>query len=107
MYVYDACSVYVSAIVTVWGYVCCVAAIVKDSEFLALECRSMLYVCVRVVMNVVFSVCNVVRGAVGAHVWEVHMFRHADVCLCPVAVRNAAICMTCCFLMLVEDARGS
>ena len=29
------------------------------------------------------------------------MFRHADV-----AVRNAAFCMTCSLLMLVEDARG-
>ena len=41
------------------------------------------------------------------------MFRHADVvCLClvscvyPVAVLNAAFCMTCSLLMLVEDARG-
>ena len=31
----------------------------------------MLYVCARVVMDVVFSVCNVTRGAVGARVWEV------------------------------------
>ena len=28
------------------------------------------YVCVRVVMDVVFSVCIVTRGAVGARVWE-------------------------------------
>ena len=36
------------------------------------------------------------------------MFRHADVvCLCPVAVLNAAYCMTCSLLMLVEDARGN
>ena len=38
------------------------------------------------------------------------MFRHADVvCLClvhPVAVLNAAFCMTCSLLMLVEDAIG-
>ena len=40
------------------------------------------------------------------------MFRHADVCLClvcnvhPVVVLNAAICMICSLLMLVEDARG-
>ena len=40
-------------------------------------------------------------------------FRHADVvCLClvscvhPVAVLNAAFCMTCSLLMLVEDAIG-
>ena len=39
------------------------------------------------------------------------MFRHADVvclCLCihSVAVLNAALCMTCSLLMLVEDAIG-
>ena len=27
-------------------------------------------------------------------------------CVHPVAVLNAAFCMTCCLLMLVEDARG-
>ena len=31
----------------------------------------MLYVCVRDVMDVVFSICIVKRGAVGARVWEV------------------------------------
>ena len=31
----------------------------------------MLYVCVRDVMDVVFSVCIATRGAVGARVWEV------------------------------------
>ena len=31
----------------------------------------MLYVCVRGVMDVVFSVCIVTRGAVGPRVWEV------------------------------------
>ena len=31
----------------------------------------MLYVCVRGVMDGVFSVCIVTRGAVGARVWEV------------------------------------
>ena len=35
------------------------------------------------------------------------MFRHADVvCLCLVAVLNAAFCMTCSLLMLVEYERG-
>ena len=29
----------------------------------------MLYVCVRGVMNVVFSVCIVMRGAIGARAW--------------------------------------
>ena len=31
----------------------------------------MLYVCVRGVMDFVFYVCIVTRGAVGARVWEV------------------------------------
>ena len=31
----------------------------------------MLYVCVRSVMDVVFSVCIVMHGTVGARVWEV------------------------------------
>ena len=31
----------------------------------------MLYVCVRDVMDVVFSICIVIRGAVGDRVWEV------------------------------------
>ena len=35
------------------------------------------------------------------------MFRHAEVlCVHPVAVLNAAFCMTCSLLMLVDDARG-
>ena len=36
------------------------------------------------VMDVVIYVCIVRRGAVGARVWEVSVFRHADVaCVCP------------------------
>ena len=46
----------------------------------------MLYVCVRGVMDVVFSVCIVTGGAVGAHVWEVSVFHHADV---------AYLCLVC------------
>ena len=47
----------------------------------------MLYVCVRGVMDVVFSVCIAMRAAVGARVWEVCVFRHADVvCLCLVCI---------------------
>ena len=48
--------------------VCCVGAVVQDSVFLALECCCMLYACV---MDVVFAVCIVTRGAVCARVWEV------------------------------------
>ena len=39
----------------------------------------MLRVCVGDVMDVVFSVCIVRRGAVGARVWGVGVIRHADV----------------------------
>ena len=50
--------------------VCCVTAVVEDRD-LALEWCSMLYVCVGDVMDVVFYVCSVTRGAVGVRVWEV------------------------------------
>ena len=47
-------------------------------------------------MDVVFSVCIVTRGAVGAHVWDVCEFRHADVvsvsCVHHVVVLNSAFC---------------
>ena len=47
----------------------------------------MVYVCVRVVMDVVFSVFIVRHGAIGDRVWEVCLFRHANVvCLCLVCI---------------------
>ena len=52
----------------------------------------MLCVCVRSVMDVVVFVCIVMHGAVGARVWEVWVFRHADV-------------VTCSLLMLVVVVR--
>ena len=48
--------------------VCCVAAVVENSFFKDLEC-CVCCVCVGDVMDVVFSVCIVRRGAVGARVW--------------------------------------
>ena len=46
-------------------------------------------------MDVVFSVCIVTRGAVGARVCDVCVFRHADVvCVHPMEVLNATFCMT-------------
>ena len=63
--------VWCSDCVGVCGNVCCVAAVVKDSVFLALKCCSMLFVCVVDGVDIVFSVCIVMRGAVGARVWEV------------------------------------
>ena len=59
MYVYGAC-------LGVCGNVCCVAAVVKNSGFFILGMLK--YVCVGDVMDVVFSVCIVRRGAVGARV---------------------------------------
>ena len=41
----------------------------------------MVYVCDGDVMDVVFSVCIVMRGAIGARVWEVYA-----VCLCLVCI---------------------
>ena len=47
----------------------------------------MFYVCVSDVMDVVFSVCIVRRGAVGARIWDVCVFCHGDVvCLCLVCI---------------------
>ena len=70
----------------------------------------MLCACVVDVMDVVFSVCIVRRGAVGARVWEVCVLSCRSCmfmsCVHPVAVLNAAFCMPCSLLMLVEDARG-
>ena len=71
----------------------------------------MLFVCIGDVMDVVFSVCIVRRGAVGARVWGSVSVSSCRCCMfvsCvhPVAVLNAAFCMTCSLLMLVEDAIG-
>ena len=70
----------------------------------------MLCVCVVDAMDIVFSVCIVRRGSVGACVWEVCvsscrccMFLS---CVHPVEVLIAAFCMICSLLMLVEDAIG-
>ena len=61
-------------------------------------------------MFVVFSVCIVRRGAVGARVWGVSVSSCRCCmlvsCVHPVAVLNAVFCMTCRLLMLVEDAIG-
>ena len=54
--------------VGVCGNVCCVAAVVENSVFLSLGVLSILWVCVGDVMDVVFSVFIVRRGAVDARV---------------------------------------
>ena len=58
-----------------------------------------------------FYVCIVRRGAIGARVWEALSVSSCRCCMfvsCMhhVAVLNAAFCLTCSLLMLVEDARG-
>ena len=72
----------------------------------------MLYVCVRGVMDVVFSVCIVRRGAVcrcscigRVRVSSCRCCMFVP-CVYLVAVRNAAFCMTCSLLILVKDGRG-
>ena len=64
--------------------------------------------CVRGVMNVVFSVCIVTRGfcrcscmgSISVSSCRCCMF---EFCVHHVAVLNAVFCMTCSLLMLVED----
>ena len=51
------------------AHVCCVAAVVKNNVFSLGVLKYV--VCVGDVMDLVFSVCIVRRGAVGACVWEV------------------------------------
>ena len=70
----------------------------------------MLYVCVSGVMDVVFFVCIVTRGAGRSCMGSMSvsscrccMFVS---CVHHMAVLNAAFCMTCSLLMLVEDAIG-
>ena len=62
----------------------------------------MVYVCVRDVMDVVFSVCIVVLY----RKYECFVMQMLYGYVHHVALLNAAFCMTCNLLMLVEDARG-
>ena len=56
----------------VCGNVCCVVAVVKNSCFFSLVVlKYVVCLCIRDVIDVVFSVCIVRRGAVGARVWGV------------------------------------
>ena len=65
----------------------------------------MLCVSVGDVMDVVFSVCIVRHGAVGARVWGVCVFRHADVvCLC--ASCGSSQCCVLHDLQFVNAGRG-
>ena len=79
----------------VCGNVCCVAAVVENSVVLPWSV-------------VVFSICIVRRGSVGMGNVSDSSCRCCMVvsCVHPVAVLNAAFCITCSLLMLIEDARG-
>ena len=71
MYMVHVC--FMSVVVTVWGSVGMFVVqrpLLKIVFFKALECGSLLCVCVGDVMDVLFSVCIVRRGAVGARVCE-------------------------------------
>ena len=61
-------------------------------------------------MDAAFSVCIVTRGAVSSRVGSMSISScrgsMSASCVHPVAVLNAAFCMNCSLLMLVEDARG-
>ena len=91
----------------VCGNVCCVAAVVKNSVFF-----SLLVVCLCGGCDgcCIFGLyCEAWRrrcscmGSVSVSSCRCCMFVS---CVHPVAVFNAAFCMTCSLLMLVEDAIG-
>ena len=68
------------------------------------------YVCVRDVMDIVFSVCIVMRGVLCTCMgsMSVSSCRCMFVsCVHPVAVLNAEFCMTCNLLMLVKYEKGN
>ena len=64
-----------------------VSCVVKNSVFFSLGVLKYVVCMCRDLMDVVFSVSIVRRGAVGARVWGVYVFRHTDVvCLCLVCI---------------------
>ena len=68
----------------------------------------MLYVCVRDVIDVAFSVCIVMCGTVDTRDVSVSSCRCMFMdCVHPVAVPNASFCMICSLLLLVENSRGN
>ena len=72
MCVYGACLFFMSVVVTVWGFVGIFVVyrpLLKIGGLFNLDVLK--YDCVRDVMDVVFSVCIVMRRTVGARVCEV------------------------------------
>ena len=67
----------------------------------------MVHVCVSM-MDVVFSVCIVTRGAVGALVWKYWCFVMPMLCSCVLCAScgSSQCCMTCNLFMLTEVERG-
>ena len=112
MYVYGACFyVCCSACVAVCGNVCCVAAVVKILFFFSLGmlnyvvclCRGCDGCCVFCLYCEAWSCRCSCMGSVSVSSCRCCMFVS---CVHPVAVLNAAFCMTCSLLMLVEEEIG-
>ena len=96
--------------VGVCGNVCCVATVVKDSVFslgvlkyVVCLCKWCDGCCVFCLYCDVWSCRCSCMGSMGVSSCRYCMFVS---CVNPVAVLNAAFCMTCSLLMLVKDARG-
>ena len=67
----------------------------------------MLYVCVREVMDVVFSVCIVTRGAVGARVWKYECFVMQLLYVCVLCAScGSSQCCILHYLQFVNAGRG-
>ena len=112
MYMADVCFyVCCSDCVGVCGNVCCVASVVNNSGFLSLGvlkyvvclCRGCDGCCVFCLYCEAWSCRCSCMGSVSVSSCRCCMFVS---CVHPVAVLNAAFCMTCSLLMLVEDAIG-
>ena len=111
MYMAHVC--FMSVVVTVWGSVgmFVVAAVVKNSRFLSLGvlkyvvclCRGCDGCCVFCLYWEAWSCRCSCMGSVSVSSCRCCMFVS---CVHPVAVLNAAFCMTYSLLMLVEDAIG-
>ena len=112
MYMAHVCFyVCCSDCVRVCGNVCCVAAVVKNSGFLSLGvlkyvvclCRGCGGCCVFCLYCEAWSCRCSCMGSVSVSSCRCCMFVS---CVHPMSVLNAAFCMTCSLLMLVEDAIG-
>ena len=113
MYVYGACLFYVCCgdCVGVCGNVCCVAVIVKDSglfehwsvDVWCMLCKECDGYCVFCLYCDAWSCRCSCMGSMSVSSCRCCMFVS---CVHPVAALNAAFCMNCSLLMLVEDARG-